>query len=180
MYCALSQPSERSERGREFTASAWSRGVYIHHSADQLGESYGAAVLGSSPCIVARGAGLVVSTTRDGLIRAWSEERAAARASKSAGDVPGEWAHLERAHILSQPIARAHVRTHVAMLRVAARRRDWREIRGQLLRVVVAGPGSLTGRYPVGNTGGANVSATLVMPIPDDLRQILDASSSNQ
>lgn len=94
--------------------------------------------------------------------------------------MPGEWAHLERAHILSQPMALPHVRTHVAMLRVAARRRDRREIVGQLLRAAVAGPGSLTGRYPVGNTGGANVRATLVMPVPDDLRQILDESSANR
>jgi Protein of unknown function (DUF3703) len=121
-----------------------------------------------------------VSTTHDGLVRAWSDELAAAHTSKSEGDAPGEWAHLERAHILSQPMAIPHVRTHIAMLRVAVRRRDRHEIAGQLLRVVVAGPGSLTGRYPVGNTGGANVSATLVMPIPDDLQLILDASSSNQ
>ena len=121
-----------------------------------------------------------MSTTHDGMIRAWSDERAAARSSRSEGDFPGEWAHLERAHILSQPMAVTHVRTHIAMLRVAARRRDRREILGQLLRVVVAGPGSLTGRFPVGNTGGANVSATLVMPIPDDLQQILDSSTSSQ
>jgi hypothetical protein len=44
---------------------------------------------------------------------------------------------------------------------------------GQLLRLVVAGPGSLTGRYPVGNTGGADVSALAPMPIPEDLRPYL-------
>jgi hypothetical protein len=40
--------------------------------------------------------------------------------------------------------------------------------------LLVAAPGSWSGRYPVGNTGGANVSALLPMPIPDDLRAILD------
>jgi hypothetical protein len=117
-----------------------------------------------------------MALNRDRLIRAWSDENAAARAARAGGDVAGEWAHLERAHVLSQPMAVRHVRTHVAMLRVAIRRRDRREILGQLLRVAVAGPGSLTGRYPVGNTGGADVSARLVMPIPDDLKSILDAS----
>ena len=85
-----------------------------------------------------------------------------------------EWTHLERAHILSQPLAGAHVRTHVAMLGAALRRRDPNEIVGQVFRFAVAGPGSLTGRYPVGNTGGADVSAFKPMPIPDDLRDLLD------
>jgi hypothetical protein len=110
---------------------------------------------------------------RTRLLDAWSAERAAARSARTEGDVQREWNHLERAHILSQPMAAAHVRTHAAMLGAAVRRRDRREIVGQVLRLVVAGPGSLTGRYPVGNTGGADVSALRPMPIPDDLRALL-------
>lgn len=78
------------------------------------------------------------------------------------------WRHLERAHILSQPWAVDHVRVHVEMLRCARHERDRVEVRGQLLRLVVAGPGSLVGRYPVGNTGRARVPATMPMPIVDD------------
>jgi len=89
--------------------------------------------------------------------------------------VASEWKHLERAHILSQPMAGAHVRTHVAMLAYGLRRRDAHEIVGQLLRLVVAAPGSWTGRYPVGNTGGADVSALRPMPVPDDLRAMLES-----
>jgi hypothetical protein len=59
------------------------------------------------------------------------------------------------------------------MLGAAARRRDGREVAGQLLRLVLAVPGSLTGRYPAGNTGGADVSAFRPMPVPDDLRTLL-------
>jgi hypothetical protein len=66
-----------------------------------------------------------------------------------------------------------HVRTHWSMLGAAVRRRDGHEIVGQLLRLVVAAPGSWTGRYPVGNTGGADVSALKPMPIPDDLKALL-------
>ena len=66
-----------------------------------------------------------------------------------------------------------HLRTHVAMLGAAVRRHDRREVLGQLLRLVVAAPGSLSGRYPVGNTGGAKVSALQPMPIPEDLRSVL-------
>ena len=90
---------------------------------------------------------------------AWSAEQTAARNARAAGDATGEWAHLERAHILSQPLAIAHVRTHLAMLSYGWRHRDRREITGQLVRLIVAGPGTLIRRYPLGNTGGANVSA---------------------
>ena len=109
---------------------------------------------------------------------AWSQERAAARSARERGDVAGEWHHLERAHILSQPMAGLHVRTHGAMLAYALRRRDRREILGQVLRLVVAGPGSWSGRYPLGNTGGADVSALQPMPVPEDLRAILGVDIS--
>ena len=104
----------------------------------------------------------------------WAEERSAARQARQRGDIEAEWRHLERAHVLSQPMAVAHVRTHVAMLGYGVRRRDRHEIAGQLLRVVVAAPATWTGRYPAGNTGGANVGATKSMPIPEDLQAALD------
>jgi Protein of unknown function (DUF3703) len=116
----------------------------------------------------------VDASWRRGLRAAWSAETAAARAARERGDVAAQWTHLERAHILSQPLAGAHVRTHLAMLAYALRRRDRHEIVGQVLRVIVAGPGSWTGRSPVGNTGGANVSAFRPMPVPDDLRPLLE------
>ena len=110
---------------------------------------------------------------RTALLAAWSAERSAARAARRRGDLAGAWGHLERAHILSQPMAGPHVRTHWSMLGAAIRRRDTHEILGQLVRLVVAGPGSWTGRYPVGNTGGADVSALQPLPLPDDLQVLL-------
>jgi hypothetical protein len=65
------------------------------------------------------------------------------------------------------------------MLATAVRRRAWHEVLGQLFRLAVAAPGSVTGRYPVGNTGGANVSAFAPMPVPDDLQQVLDDASGS-
>ena len=44
---------------------------------------------------------------------------------------------------------------------------------GQIVRLVVAGPGSLIRRYPVGNTGRARVRATQPMPIREDLAELL-------
>jgi len=105
---------------------------------------------------------------------AWTEEMTAARAARGQSDTSAEWTHLERAHILSQPLAGPHVQTHAAMLEAAVRRRDPREIVGQVFRLIVAGPGSFTGKYPVGNTGGADVSAFKPMTIPDDLRDLLE------
>jgi hypothetical protein len=118
-----------------------------------------------------------MKANRTALRVAWSAERDSARAARRAGDPAGEWRHLERAHILSQPMALPHVRTHLAMLDAGLRRRDRREVIGQLLRLVVAAPGSLTGRYPIGNTGGADVSALQPMTIPDDLRAALDGAA---
>jgi hypothetical protein len=115
----------------------------------------------------------LTTDSRSRLRQAWAAELHAARAARSSGDASAEWTHLERAHILSQPMAGAHVRTHVAMFAAALRRRDRHELIGQLFRMIVAAPGSVTGKYPVGNTGGADVSAFAPMPIPDDLRPLL-------
>lgn len=109
---------------------------------------------------------------------AWADEMSAARTAQSRTDDVEEWSHLERAHVLSQPSALLHVRTHAAMFAAAMRRRDRHEILGQVFRILVAGPGSLIGRYPVGNTGGANVNAFQPMPVPEDLRALLGEDSS--
>ena len=113
---------------------------------------------------------------RSALIEAWAQERTAAKSARGRGDHAAEWNHLERAHILSQPMAGPHVRTHVSMLGYGLRRHDRREVVGQVVRLMVAGPGSWTGRYPTGNTGGADVSALLPMDIPPDLRAVLEGA----
>jgi hypothetical protein len=110
---------------------------------------------------------------RRALEAAWQSEREAATTARRTGDAVGEWHHLERAHILSQPLAGPHLRTHGAMLAASVRRRDGRETAGQLLRLLLAVPGSVSGRYPAGNTGGADVSAFSPMAVPDDLRPLL-------
>src|SRR5688572_1941963 len=86
-------------------------------------------------------------------------ERRAATEAHAAGDDAQAWHLLERTHILSQPWPWPHIRSHIDMLRLAIRTRDRREACGQLARILVAGPGSATGRYPLGNTGRANVPA---------------------
>lgn len=99
---------------------------------------------------------------------------AAARDEGRADDREAAWRLLEEAHVLSQSWAWSHIKVHAAMLALGWRTRDHREIRGQLIRIAVAGPGSLTGRYPEGNTGRASVPATRPMPVADDIRTLLE------
>ena len=86
------------------------------------------------------------------------------------------WSLLEDAHVLSQPWAWLQVRVHGSRFVAAIVQRDVREVRGQLSRIAVAGPGSMSGRYPTGNTGRARVPATQPMPIRSDLVEILERS----
>ncbi len=84
------------------------------------------------------------------------------------------WAPLERAHILSQPWAWPHTRVHAAMFATAIRQRDPQETLGQFVRIIVAAPGSLTGRYPIGNTGRTTMALTETAPVPDELGEMLE------
>ena len=101
-------------------------------------------------------------------------ELAAVRAARSDGRVSDAWGALEVAHIVSQPWVRLHLRAHAEMLLLAARTGDVREALGQVLRLVVAAPGSLSGRYPAGNTGRARISMFAPMPVPDELAELLE------
>lgn len=105
---------------------------------------------------------------------AFAREWQLARAARDAGDLEQAFGHLERAHILVQRSTQLHVRSHVGMLGIAWQRSDVREVAGQVTRIFSA---ALFSRLwvPVGNTGGANVSATRPMPVPPDLQAILDA-----
>lgn len=112
-----------------------------------------------------------------GVKAAFASEMAAARAAEAAGDVALAKHHLERGHILGQRWYVAHVKTHFHMLRLALKQSDAKEARGQLVRLIGAGPFHLAGWVPVGNPGGADVPATRPMPIPSDLQPYLAGHS---
>ena len=105
--------------------------------------------------------------------RVIAAEMAACRSAIEAGDDDRAWHHLERVHIVSQSYLGPHLSSHGAMMGFAIRRRDWSEVLGQMVRIILAPLGSLTGRLPVGNTGRSNVSAFAPMPIPSDLAEAL-------
>jgi hypothetical protein len=102
--------------------------------------------------------------------------RAEMRAARTATEPGARWRHLERAHIISQPWPWPHTANHFAMFTLAIRQHDRREALGQVVRMIVAAPGSALGRYPEGNTGRATVRMTKPMPIPADLAALLQTA----
>lgn len=104
---------------------------------------------------------------------AFDAEMQLARRALAEDDLNNAFAHLERAHVLGQWYPGTHVLAHLGMLRIGWRRRDVREIIGQLLRIPGGAIGSALGRVPRGNTGGARIGALRELPIPPDLRQLL-------
>ena len=89
------------------------------------------------------------------------------------GNPAHAFAHLERAHILSQYDTSDHVGVHMAMLHWGWRRGDFREVLGQVTRIVGAATKTAFGWVPTGNTGGADVSPFRTMNLPDDLAAII-------
>ena len=110
---------------------------------------------------------------KDAVRVAYLTELTAASVASASGDAKAAFHHLERAHVLGQRHTWRHVRVHWLMLKWGLSSRNGREVRGQLTRIVAA---ALFSRIwvPIGNTGGANVSAIQPMSIPDDLRALLE------
>ena len=105
---------------------------------------------------------------RTAILDEWEQ----ARLATGDRDADRAFRHLERAHILSQRLTGLHVRTHLKMLAWGWRQRDTREVLGQLSRTVAAACFSRIW-VPLGNTGGAKVSAFQPMAVPDDLKDFL-------
>lgn len=108
---------------------------------------------------------------------AFIREMACARAAEATGDIALAKNHLERAHILGQRWYIAHMKTHFHMLRLALKQSDAKEARGQIARLIGAGPFHLAGWVPIGNTGGADVPATLPMPMPSEFQTYFEGQS---
>lgn len=106
--------------------------------------------------------------------QAFDDAMAQARQAYRQQQWRAAFAWLERAHILGQRRVWAHTWSHWWMLKVGWRQQDWREVRGQLLRLPAA---LLISRLwvPEGNTGGADVSPLQPMAISDELRALLEA-----
>ena len=78
--------------------------------------------------------------------------------------------------MLSQATTVEHVRVHWRMFQFALRNRRPGEATGQLWRLATASIFTVLGLVPEGNTGGTDVSGFRRLPIPKDLKQVLDAA----
>jgi hypothetical protein len=107
------------------------------------------------------------------LRQAYDREMTAAAEHYHGNNLEKAFYHLERAHILGQSFTVPHARAHWGMLKVGWKRRDPIEITGQVARILGA---LIFSRIwvPVGNTGGAHVPPFASMPIPEDLKVLLN------
>jgi hypothetical protein len=64
---------------------------------------------------------------------------------------------LERAHLVSQPYAAPHFLVHWEMFKLAFISLQWRELLGQIPRLLLAMPGSWLGKAPKGNVGSTKM-----------------------
>jgi hypothetical protein len=104
--------------------------------------------------------------------KAHEHELTMARQALQRSDFEGCFFHLERAHVLAQRRTVRHTYIHWLMLVAGMRRGDFREVLGQVPRMVAS---VLFSRLwvPRGNCGRARVSAFKPMPVPDDLRHLV-------
>lgn len=102
-----------------------------------------------------------------------AREYEAFRRAAHRRDTVASWRHLERVHIVAQPLPFEHVRAHAIMLRHALLVKDMREVGGQILRLGLAVMGNLFGRLPAGNTGRARTSAFAPMAVSSDLEKFV-------
>ena len=102
-----------------------------------------------------------------------TQEIQQAQLSWAAGQRDQAFRHLERAHVLGQSSTMQHVRTHWHMFLWGIRSKSYREVLGQVFRMVGAATKTAIGLVPLGNTGGSNVSPFKPLPVPQDLATIL-------
>jgi uncharacterized protein HemY len=106
------------------------------------------------------------------VLETYRREVSSARHALHRRDFDACFSHLERAHVLSQRMTIRHTHVHWLMLVAGMRRRDCREVIGQVPRMLAS---VLFSRLwvPRGNTGRARVSALKPMPVPEDLRHLV-------
>ena len=92
---------------------------------------------------------------------------------KELGNVDAEFKHLENAHILGQESTFWHVKAHVFMLIWAFRNSRFKELFGQVFRIVGAATITITGLVPIGNTGGSNVNPFKTLPVCSKYQKII-------
>ncbi|WP_317047393.1 DUF3703 domain-containing protein [Dokdonia sp. Dokd-P16] len=81
---------------------------------------------------------------------------------------------MERSHVIGQSYPFEHSYSHWLMLNFGFKQKDFKEVAGQLIRLLVGGWKSFINHVPKGNTGGSNVPPLKKMEVPADLKFILN------
>ena len=105
------------------------------------------------------------------MIDAYDKELSLAQLALQCRNYNVCFVNLERAHVLAQRMTGRHVHVHWLMLIAALRRRDYREVVGQVPRMLAAVLFSKLW-VPLGNTGRARLNPLKPMPVPEDLRHL--------
>lgn len=98
-----------------------------------------------------------------------------AKTAFAAGATSEMWNHLARAHILGQFEAWPHLKVHGCMFAYGLLTMNASEIIGQIPRLLLAVPGSVFRRAPLGNSGLSNVGIFQPQEIPRDLQDIINS-----
>ena len=109
------------------------------------------------------------------MFEAYNKEVSLARLALQCRNYSMCFVYLERAHVLAQRMTCRHAYVHWLMLVTGLRQQDYREVVGQLPRMLAS---VLFSRLwvPHGNTGRARLSAVKPMPVPLDLRQLFSSN----
>lgn len=82
------------------------------------------------------------------------------------------WAYLERAHILGQSYPYEHSVVHWQMLKFGFKIKSYKEVIGQIPRLLIGGVKSFVGKVPIGNTGGADIPPLRPLPLSPEIQKI--------
>ena len=95
------------------------------------------------------------------------------------GNLQQAWRHLEKAHVIGQAFPYQHSLVHWKMLQFGIRIKSFKEIVGQIPRLLVGGVKSFVGKIPVGNTGGSNIPPLKSLPLEQDILEIFKKAGVN-
>lgn len=141
-------------------AVGWSRVAQgLHFPADVVA----GWIVGVGCALLARRVVVPRTRTPSAWLASASERLDAAVGHYRAGNTDEAFRLLEEAHVLGQGDLALHARVHGLMLRVGAARRDMREVLGQVARLALVPLGHLSGRLPLGNSGGTDAPALVPM-----------------
>lgn len=102
----------------------------------------------------------------------YQQELNAYKSRFAAQDISAAWNHLERAHVIGQAYPWPHTYVHWKMLQFGISIKSWKEVLGQIPRLLVGGVKSFVGKIPVGNTGGADVPPLKPLPIDPEIMEM--------